>query len=130
MLIFQLLNDPGLGHCNRVINLVKKHFYSENSIILIPNSSNLTLYLENQNICNVLKYDTNKTSKQIIDLVDKKVGLWRIREWLIDTKFNCTKLLVALKKSKVFSVLIDNQTNSRLLADKIYIQLYYLIKMI
>ena len=98
--------------------MVKKHFYNENSIILIPNSSDLILYLENQNICNVLKYDINKTPKQIIDLVDKKVGLRRIREWLIDTKFNCSKLLVALKKSKVFSVLIDNQTNSRLLADK------------
>ena len=48
MLIFQLLNDPGLGHCNRIINLVKKHFYNENSIILIPNSSDLILYLENQ----------------------------------------------------------------------------------
>ncbi len=75
MLIFQLLNDPGLGHCNRIISFVKKHFYRENSIILVPESSDVIRYLETQNICNILKYDTNKNSNEIIDLVNQKVKI-------------------------------------------------------
>ena len=81
MLILQLQNDPGLGHCNRMIRLQKfKLSQNQSSIILVPNLKEMILYLQNNNIHSILKYDRFLSPGELITLVDKFVGLKQIEE--------------------------------------------------
>ena len=119
MLILQLQNDPGLGHCNRMIRFQKfKLSQNQSSVILVPNLQEVILYLRNNNIHSILEYDRFLSLNELITSVDKFVGLQQIEEWVIDTKFDCSDLLRMLKEKKISSTLIDNTTDSRLVSDK------------
>ena len=119
MLILQLRNDPGLGHCNRMIRFQKfKLSQNRSSIILVPDLKEMILYLRNNNIHSILKYDISLSPDELILLVDKFVGLNQIKEWIIDTKFDCFEILMILREKKITSTLVDNATKSRLLSNK------------
>ena len=117
--IYQLLDDPGLGHCARLVRLIKRENSQKRfSIILVPNITQLLNYLRVHHIHNIIEYDVFMKPIELIELVDKKFKFKKIKEWVIDSKKNCSKLLLLLKKREVFSTLIDNNTDSRLLANK------------
>lgn len=119
MLILHLLSDPGLGHCNRIIRYSRtKYVQMEQSIILVPDSRNIIAYLTMQKVHNFLKYSIDITPQEIIGLLQDHVDFKEIKEWVIDTKLDCSELLYLLRERKVFSTLIDNKTKSRLLSDK------------
>ncbi|OUU30987.1 MAG: hypothetical protein CBB97_00635 [Candidatus Endolissoclinum sp. TMED37] len=119
MWVYQLLNDPGLGHCHRLLKYYKRHIErKEPSVVLVPYTKKLVLYLKNQGIQKILQYDVSTSPDDLIKLVKEYSQTRKIREWVIDTKLDCEDLVLALRNNKVFSTLIDNCTNSRLLADK------------
>ena len=119
MLILQLLSDPGLGHCNRIIRYSRTEYAKmEQSIILVPDCKKIIAYLTNQKVHNFLIYSVHKPLQELIQLLENKLDFKEIKEWVIDTKLDCSDLLHLLKKRKVFSTLIDNKTDSRFLSDK------------
>ncbi|RPG88492.1 MAG: hypothetical protein CBD69_000290 [Crocinitomicaceae bacterium TMED209] len=97
----------------------KRHIErKEPSVVLVPYTKKLVLYLKNQGIQKILQYDVSTSPDDLIKLVKEYSQTRKIREWVIDTKLDCEDLVLALRNNKVFSTLIDNCTNSRLLADK------------
>ena len=117
--IYQLLDDPGLGHCSRIIRFINRgNSQKRTSIILVPKIKQLLNYLKVYHIENIFEYDVSIKPIELIELVNNKFKFEKIKEWVIDSKKDCSKLLLILKKEKVPSTLIDNNTESRLLASK------------
>ncbi len=89
----------------------------EANLILIPTSKNLSLYFENRRPCSVVCYEVG-TSSELLKLVSNYVNFTKIKEWIIDTKLDCSELLSFLNKRQITTTLVDNKTNSRFLTDK------------
>ena len=111
MLILQLLSDPGLGHCNRIIRYSRTEYAKmKQSIILVPDCRKIIAYLTNQKVYNFLIYSVHKPPQELIQLLENNLDFKEIKEWVIDTKLDCSDLLYLLKKRKIESCVIDMHT--------------------